>query len=321
MERLKIKVNNEAESKEAQELFFELGASLGNGDNHAVTVPNIMGLAVIDGLINFVFNSVVFSDIKQCKEVTLTKLRDMVVLKRNDVNDATHEFNDGSKVYVSSNYVCYAYQNYQWGMVTSGSSNVNLKPIDKEMKEYLDPDNEYTLILADDELAKGTNWIEVPKGMNFAYKNDFNIHFTRVEMGYRDSVVIWQRPTHSAIAIGSQLDSLAKLNGFRQRFLGEDDDHYREEIVKHRDNKSLVNKSINCKRENNHYFIDVSDVDEIDFYEIAKRYNVTDPAIQHILKKCLAVGGRGHKDLETDLKDIFKTAKRALEINNIDMGL
>ena len=71
MENLKIRVNNEAESKEAQELFFELGASLGNGDRHAVLVPDIMGLAVIDGFINFVFNDVVFIDIKQCREITL----------------------------------------------------------------------------------------------------------------------------------------------------------------------------------------------------------------------------------------------------------
>lgn len=73
------------------------------------------------------------------------------------------------------------------------------------------------------------------------------------------------------------------------------------------------------KKEDNvkhsHYFIDVSDVDSIDFYEIAKRYNVEDPAIQHILKKCLAVGNRGHKDLERDLRDIHDTSKRALEIN------
>ena len=72
------------------------------------------------------------------------------------------------------------------------------------------------------------------------------------------------------------------------------------------------------KRDNDHYYIDVSDLDEIDFYEIAKRYNVTDPAIQHILKKCLAVGNRGHKDMQTDLKDIFKTAKRAIEINGVE---
>ena len=62
----------------------------------------------------------------------------------------------------------------------------------------------------------------------------------------------------------------------------------------------------------------MSDLNEIDFYEIAKRYNVTDPAIQHILKQCLAVGNRGHKDMQTDLKDIFKTAKRAIEINGVE---
>ena len=65
----------------------------------------------------------------------------------------------------------------------------------------------------------------------------------------------------------------------------------------------------------NHYYINVSDVDEIDFYEIALRYNVTDPCIQHILKKCLAVGNRGHKDFHTDLKDIHDTAVRALRIH------
>lgn len=67
-----------------------------------------------------------------------------------------------------------------------------------------------------------------------------------------------------------------------------------------------------------HYFIDVSDVDEIDFYEIALRYNVTDPCIQHILKKCLAVGQRGQKDFHHDLKDIYDTAKRMLDVHGLD---
>ena len=69
-------------------------------------------------------------------------------------------------------------------------------------------------------------------------------------------------------------------------------------------------------QKHSHYFIDVSDADYVDFYEIAKRYNVTDPCIQHILKKCLAVGNRGHKDFLHDLQDIADTAQRALEINS-----
>lgn len=71
-------------------------------------------------------------------------------------------------------------------------------------------------------------------------------------------------------------------------------------------------------RQHRHYFIDVSDVDEIDFYEIALRYNVTDPCIQHILKKCLAVGQRGQKDFHHDLKDIYDTAKRMLDVHGLD---
>lgn len=71
-------------------------------------------------------------------------------------------------------------------------------------------------------------------------------------------------------------------------------------------------------RQHQHYFIDVSDVDEIDFYEIALRYNVTDPCIQHILKKCLAVGQRGQKDFHHDLKDIYDTAKRMLAVHGLD---
>lgn len=74
-----------------------------------------------------------------------------------------------------------------------------------------------------------------------------------------------------------------------------------------------------AQRENNHYFKDVSDIDTIDVYEVLKRFNVTDPCLQHLIKKALCVGNRGHKDLETDLRDILKTAKRALEINGFSL--
>lgn len=87
MENLKIRVANEAESREAQELFFELGASLGNGDKHAVLVPSIVGLAVVDDLINFVFNDVVFADINQCEEINLPELRGIVLFKNETLND------------------------------------------------------------------------------------------------------------------------------------------------------------------------------------------------------------------------------------------
>lgn len=67
----------------------------------------------------------------------------------------------------------------------------------------------------------------------------------------------------------------------------------------------------------NHYFKDVSELNEIDVYQVLRLFNVTDPCLQHIVKKALCAGQRGHKDFETDLKNIFDTAKRALEINNV----
>lgn len=39
------------------------------------------------------------------------------------------------------------------------------------------------------------DWLEIPEGMNYAYKHDMCINFTKLEMGYRDAELIWQRAT------------------------------------------------------------------------------------------------------------------------------
>ena len=53
----------------------------------------------------------------------------------------------------------------------------------------------------------------------------------------------------------------------------------------------------------------------VDVYDVLRAFNVTDPCLQHLVKKALAVGQRGHKDVEEDLKDILASAKRALEMH------
>lgn len=53
----------------------------------------------------------------------------------------------------------------------------------------------------------------------------------------------------------------------------------------------------------------------IDVYDVLKAFNVTCPALQHLIKKALAVGQRGHKDANEDLKDILASAKRAIELS------
>ena len=54
----------------------------------------------------------------------------------------------------------------------------------------------------------------------------------------------------------------------------------------------------------------------IDIYEVLKLWEVTNPALQHLIKKALQAGNRGHKDLMTDLQDIIDSAIRAKELED-----
>lgn len=51
----------------------------------------------------------------------------------------------------------------------------------------------------------------------------------------------------------------------------------------------------------------------VDVYDVLYAFGVEDSALQHLIKKALAVGKRGHKDKLEDYEDILSSAKRALE--------
>ena len=55
----------------------------------------------------------------------------------------------------------------------------------------------------------------------------------------------------------------------------------------------------------------------VDVYNVLEAWGVTCPALQHLIKKALQPGGRGHKDKMQDLIDIEHSARSAitLEIN------
>ena len=53
----------------------------------------------------------------------------------------------------------------------------------------------------------------------------------------------------------------------------------------------------------------------VDVYDVLQAFNVTNPALQHLVKKALAVGQRGHKDTAEDLQDIVDSALRAQELD------
>lgn len=68
-------------------------------------------------------------------------------------------------------------------------------------------------------------------------------------------------------------------------------------------------------RAHSHYFKDVSHLKEVDVYRVLKLFEVTDPCLQHAIKKLLVAGGRGAgKDLERDLREAVDSINRALQM-------
>ena len=58
----------------------------------------------------------------------------------------------------------------------------------------------------------------------------------------------------------------------------------------------------------------------VDVYDVLNAWKVTDPCLQHALKKMMMTGNRGHKDERQDLVDIVHSAKRALEMHDQKKG-
>lgn len=53
---------------------------------------------------------------------------------------------------------------------------------------------------------------------------------------------------------------------------------------------------------------------QLDVYDVLAAYQVICPALQHLIKKALVCGNRGHKDQAEDLQDIVDSALRAREL-------
>lgn len=179
MENLKIKVNNEAESKEAQSLGEQLGYVRPSGYmSHARMKKGGYVCLGFDyegeheDIILFIagFEEENLKDIKHYKEITLPELRDRVILKRNCVDDATHYCKtvQEDKGYLSSDNLEYfwSYKHSEWQLanIHTSFSLQGLKPIkkEKEMKEYLNPLKDGGYELSNNALCEDS--IEVPEG-------------------------------------------------------------------------------------------------------------------------------------------------------------
>lgn len=113
--------------------------------------------------------------------------------------------------------------------------------------------------------------IEIPEWANYAYKNDLGVRFLKNAIGYDHSLLVWQRESLN--------DKIATAEVARQ------------------------------EEKHSHYKKDVSHLNMIDPYRIADLYDLH-PCADHIMKKSLCAGNRGHKDTLRDIQDIIDTAER-----------
>lgn len=85
---------------------------------------------------------------------------------------------------------------------------------------------------------------------------------------------------------------------------------YREPITDEQD----LNECIGAPEADNKYLHEIKPGVFVDVYDVLMAWNVTNPALQHLIKKALQPGDRGHKSREQDLQDIIDSAIRAKEL-------
>lgn len=64
-----------------------------------------------------------------------------------------------------------------------------------------------------------------------------------------------------------------------------------------------------------HYYKEVP-YSHIDVYRVLSLFEVTDPCIQHAIKKLLVAGGRGHKNIEKDVNEAIVSLTRWQEMRS-----
>lgn len=70
----------------------------------------------------------------------------------------------------------------------------------------------------------------------------------------------------------------------------------------------------------NPYIVDISKYNKLDIYRILKLYEVSDPCVQHAIKKLLCAGKRGVKNQTQDINEAILSLKRFLEMQGEDNG-
>ncbi len=67
-----------------------------------------------------------------------------------------------------------------------------------------------------------------------------------------------------------------------------------------------------------HYFKDVTHLKTIDVYRVLDLFGVSNPCVQHAVKKLLCSGQRGVKDTRQDVQEAITSLLRYLEMQTED---
>lgn len=311
MDNYKVKVENEAESKEVQELLFELGYK----KNAKFTKEDFIDFggwicALDDGSCDYCPTS------PTDKELTLQELKDLVVLKRNDVGDATHINFRTNTPFLSQGSKEYFYLNNKW--ILSDSVN-DLKPIEKkEMKEFLvNHDNKWTLQLLDSDTEENSYRVAVPSGANicidrYYFYVDYNTALT--DQGWMDCEKAGLKTVESMVKTGGRI--IWQRSETEYLMQGENGDKLMESIAQLK-NQDTVKVTID-ELKHRVYKKDVSHLKIVDVYRVLELFDVKSHAVGHAIKKLLLSGDRGAKDEAQDIQEAIDSLIRYQEMKNED---
>ena len=226
IEDIKVKANSESERKEIQELLSKLGYNL---VNNIACEKGFVVASLLSGGINFYY----YADVK---EITVQYLKDLVVLKRNSIDDASFKDTFGDIWYVDSNNSYWMFENGVWR--EADEPLFKLEPIKKEgevkmkEKEYIAKVSGAWRLVDSHELVSGR--VEVPEGAEeyrsnlVFYKNNGKLFYTSSgrwaeweEAFFRGYEYLWQRNTTTPnTSIQEKLKFIEKwLNGEKIQYI------------------------------------------------------------------------------------------------------
>ncbi len=194
----KIRVTPET-SKEVQELFFALGHDWATGDktqkhykmDRIFSINNCLFYREEGDL--DVFN--------EYQEITLPQLRDMVMLKRNDMNDATHKDSYGRLWIIGDNV------QYLWNL--DSKSWKETKPMNLTFKELKNIEHiSIETIINDKECQKEMTWQDALRSVTDGKEVEFYSDLTSKWHSIETSTIVSIKNSSSKFRLAPQRKTL-----------------------------------------------------------------------------------------------------------------